>query len=162
MKRLINIWICLCVAASALAVTYQPCQSSSFRSTSVYVGGGVGYHQSPMTNHQSSFTNHRPSGSMQTISASNFARLNSEGGECYQPSYGARRPGLRREGRDDEDEDDSNNAIGEYDFHSPIGDGTWPLLLLSMLYVLVRKLRLERLVRPLRLRSKASSQIRKS
>ena len=78
---------------------------------------------------------------MTAISASNFAALNDEGGEFYQPSSTSpRRPGLRREGRDEEDDDDGNNAIGEYDFHSPVGNTPWIVLtLLTVVYLVVKR-----------------------
>lgn len=124
MRRLIGILVCLWVATSLFAVTYQPCKPAAFRTTSAYVA------PIPTTAHTMSMSMQRPlaSGSLSAISASNFEMLNSEGGWCAVTSATSTRPHIRRDGRPEDDEgDDNGNAIGEYDFHSPIGDTPWIL-----------------------------------
>ena len=121
----------MCVAASIFAVTYQPCNPSSFRSTSVYVTGATDYNQSAITNNLSPITS-KATGSMTAISASNFAELNSEDGLCAETSS---RSAVIRRGR-------PGGAIGEYDFHSPVGDTPWIVLaVLTAIYVILAKKR---------------------
>ena len=128
MKRQINIYIFLCVAASVFAVAYQPCQPSSFRSTSTYVCGAADYNQSSYTIHHTSYTT-KATGSLSAISASNFAELNSEEGWCAGTSAKAN----IRKGRPGGGGGGGGGAIGEYDFHSPIGDTPWILFGLLLL-----------------------------
>lgn len=62
-------------------------------------------------------------GSFSSISASNFATLNSEGGEFYEePSYLGPRRGRPGGG----------GAIGEYEQHSPVGDIPWLLIVILL------------------------------
>ena len=124
MRRMIGILVCLWVATSLFAVTYQPCKPAAFRTTSAYVA--------PMqtTSTSMSMNTQRPlaSGSLSAISASNFEMLNSEGGWCAATSASSTRPQVRKGGRPDEDEGgDNGNPIGVYDNHSPIGDTPWIL-----------------------------------
>ena len=145
----------MCVAASTFAVTYQPCTPSSFRSTSVYVTGATDYNQSsytrsvlPTTGGAASaekglFYRNCPTGSMTAISASNFAVLNGEGGEFYQPS--ATKPQVRKVSRPDSDDED-DLAIGEIIERSPVGNTPWIVMaLLAVVYLVVkrRKVRVE-------------------
>ena len=67
------------------------------------------------------------------ISASNFKKLNSEGGACYNPGQDRRKSGRPGGG------DDGSGAIGEYDFHSPIGNTPWLLILLMSIGYILRK-----------------------
>lgn len=118
MRRLIGILICLWVATSLFAVTYQPCKPAAFRTTSAYVA--------PMQSASPtmSMNTQRPlaSGSLSAISASNFEVLNCEGGACYIPSAtsGSRRVKVKEPEPDTE-------AIGEGVWESPIGDTPWIL-----------------------------------
>jgi len=125
MRKYIGILVCLWVATSLLAVTYQPCKPTAFRTTSAYVAPI----QTTSTTMSMSMQRPLASGSLSAISASNFEMLNSEGGWCAATSASANKPHVRKGGRLDEDdeEDDNGNAIGEYDFHSPIGDTPWIL-----------------------------------
>ena len=90
-------------------------QNYSFHSTSAYVevSRAQGFER-PVN---------RPmaTGSMSSISASNFQTLNSEGGACYSPTatYAPRR------GRSDD-----GGSIGDYGFHSPVGNTPWILFIL--------------------------------
>lgn len=73
--------------------------SASFRSTGAYRTTGV-----------------VSTGSFSSISASNFATLNGEGGDFYEePVYSGPRRGRPGGG----------GAIGEYEQHSPVGDIPW-------------------------------------
>lgn len=143
MRKIIGILVCLWISVGLWAVDFQP---AAFGSTSAYLheGRGAGIaSQSAM----------RPSGalaygsgvskggSMAAISASNFETLNSEGGACYNP---ARDGSAIRRGRSGGGGDDSGSgAIGEYDFHSPVGATPWILmLLLAGGYILLKRKRL--------------------
>ncbi len=136
MRRLTSIWLFLCVAASVFAVNASPCQSSPFYSTSAYIASPPP--PAATTNVQ------RPIGSVTTISASNFATLNGEGGEFYQPA--ATRPQVRKGRPGGGGGDSGGGAIGEYDFHSPVGNIPWivfALMAAAYLFVKRRKIRTE-------------------
>lgn len=131
MRRLISYIVALGLVVGCYAADYPTMSSApgmEFRSTSSYVGGGRSSANQPQSPYgQRGLT----SGSLSTISSSNFLELNSEGGACYQPSSHARkgRPGGGGG-------DSGGGAIGEYDFHSPVGNALWPLLLLGGLYMI--------------------------
>lgn len=119
MRKIIGVIVCLWVAARLFAVDYQPftysAPTTEFRSTSAYTASTNAL---PATTARVG-----SSSSFSAISTSNFQTLNSEGGLCYQPSATANRA---RKGRPTEDEGgDGDNAIGEYDLHSPVGDTPW-------------------------------------
>ena len=127
MRKWIGILVCLLVSCQLFAVSYQPCKATSFRTTSAYVV--------PMQHTSLSMNMQRPltTGSLSAISASNFETLNGEGGACYSPNYANKGP---RRGRGDED------AIGEYDPHSPVGDVPCILMaIMASLYVIWTKKR---------------------
>ena len=130
MRKIIGIIVCLWVAVRLFAVDYQPfaysAPTTEFRSTSAYTASTNAL---PATTARVGSTS-----SFSTISTSNFQTLNSEGGLCYQPSATVNRA---RKGRPTEDEGgDGDNAIGEYDLHSPIGDTPFILFaLLAALYI---------------------------
>lgn len=117
MRRLIGILVCLWVATSLFAVTYQPCKPAAFRTTSAYVAPMQSASPTMSTNMQ------RPlaSGSLSAISASNFEVLNCEGGACHIPSA---TPGIRKGSKVTEPE---TEAVGEGVWESPIGDTPWIL-----------------------------------
>ena len=104
MKTRIIIALLFLLTAPIRAVAFP---QAEFQSTSAY--RNVGLH--PSSGGMSGYS--RPTGSLSDISAANFDALNSEGGACYAaPRKG--RPG--------------DEAIGEYDFHSPVGDTPWLLM----------------------------------
>ena len=135
MKRLTNILVCLFVATSLLAVTYQPCQPTSFRSTSVYVTTAQ-----PSSMTMSMSPQYPKSIGLTAISASNFDALNSEDGWCAESSA---RVGSIRRGRPGGGGGGSGGgggAIGEYEFHSPVGDTPWILFILfAAAYIVLRR-----------------------
>ena len=94
-------------------------QTSSFYSTSAYVNN----YQSPISNHQSP----KVTGSFSSISAANYASLNSEGGACYRASSGPRK------GRGKMDDYGGTGTIGDYTSHSPIGEIPFGIMLLFVL-----------------------------
>lgn len=137
MRKTIGILVCLLlIATSLLAVSYQPCRinvsaaqggyqaasvlpSSDFRSTSAYDNRqplAVSHHSASL------------SGSMQIISASNFDALNSEDGMFSETSASA--SSIRRGGRPGGGGGSGGGAIGEYDFHSPVGNLPWMVFVL--------------------------------
>ena len=139
----------LLLAAPIRAVSALP--NTDFRTTSSYMGSRTCYTSSPAsyTVHRtpgaSSYTIHHTPytgavGSLTAISASNFAQLNSEGGACYQASA-IHKPAARRGGRDEmeDGEGDGGNAIGVYDFHSPVGDTPWMVILLLLFAYVIKK-----------------------
>lgn len=135
MRFIKGILVCLFMVLAAMSFAANAMPYTEFRSTSAYISstsGNTGYARSSAVSVSSglktaSYATYRTSGSMAAISAANFATLNSEGGACYQPSS-ITKPQVRRGGRDDEEEEgDGGNAIGEYDFHSPVGDTPWIL-----------------------------------
>ena len=134
MRQYVGILICLWVAARALAVTYQPCTPSSFRSTSVYVGGAADYNQSSYTIHSTPYTT-KATGSLSAISASNFAALNDEGGACYIPSATKGRP---RKVKIDEP---GTEAVGEGVWESPVGEIPFfaMILLVTIYFIFVKR-----------------------
>ena len=74
-------------------------------------------------------------GSLSSISASNFQTLNSEGGACYHPTeaYNAPRRAYRPGG---------SGGSGVVDTHSPVGDTPWILFaLLAVGYAIFVKKR---------------------
>lgn len=108
-------WITVC----GYAAEYQPftysAPATDFRSTSAY--------SAPTGSYSAGNARVGSTVSFSTISSSNFQTLNSEGGLCYNPASGLNKA---RKGRPREDEGgDGDNAIGEYDLHSPIGDIPW-------------------------------------
>ncbi|MBQ7258636.1 MAG: hypothetical protein IJS57_01670 [Paludibacteraceae bacterium] len=139
MRKIIGILVCLWVAARLFAVDYQPfaysAPTTEFRSTSTY--------SVPQTANSLSTTHTGLTSSLAAISTSNFQMLNSEGGLCYQPSATANRA---RKGRPTEDEGgDGDNAIGEYDLHSPVGETPFILfVLLAALYIGWRRMAKEK------------------
>ena len=73
---------------------------------------------------------------MSAISSANFNTLNSEGGACYQPA------GPRRGRPGGGGGDSGGGAIGEYDFHSPVGATPYIwLAILASLYAIFAKKR---------------------
>ena len=124
MRKLIGILVCLLAAASVFAVEYHPLRVSAaardgyysaasapsvgFRSTSAY---------SP--NSANSIASNSVSG-LSAISASNFAALNSEDGLFAETS--AKVGAIRKSGRPGGGGGSEGGGIGEYDFHSPVGD----------------------------------------
>ena len=138
MKKYIGILVSLLVCLQLNAVSYHPCKPTAFRTTSAYV------EPIQTTAPTMSMSMQRPlaTGSFSAISASNFETLNSEDGWCAATSASASKPHVRKGGRPDEDDDegDSGNAIGEYDFHSPIGDAPWILIgLLLLTYGVIQR-----------------------
>ena len=107
MRKKIGILVCLLILSLQLsAAGYQPMTYSApetgFRSTSAYTGS------------------HQPTG-FAAISASNYAALNSEGGACYNgPRKGRPKPG----------DYGGTGAIGVYDYHSPVGDVPWEMIVI--------------------------------
>jgi len=103
MRKIVGILVCLLLSLQLYAVGYQPVTYSApvttFRSTSAY-NGSI-----------------QPTGSLSAISAANYNALNSEGGACYSPAQ----HGTIHRGR-------PGGAIGEYDFHSPVGNTPWFLM----------------------------------
>ena len=150
MKRIVNILFAIWIVLSAYAVDYRPVhltappsgfsyQRSAVSGQSSVFGGLASNSLSGLTSHnevvsQRSGLTSNPS----AISAANFEALNSEGGACYQPAYA---PGVRK-GRPGDDEGGGGGAIGEYDFHSPVGNIPWILfVLLAAGYVVLMKRR---------------------
>lgn len=138
MRRFFGILVCLFWVASMFATTYQSYQPADFRSTSAYVAErSVG-----MSNYQSTIANHQ---SLASISASNFAAMNEEGGEFYQPS--ATKPNVRKGRPGGGGDSGGGGAIGEYDFHSPIGTTPWILfagMLTAYIFIKRRRFRMNR------------------
>lgn len=133
MRKYINILIgLLLLAAHARAVSAFP--NMEFRTTSSYMSSARTNHQSQITNYQLA----RPSGSMTAISASNFAQLNGEGGACYRASE-IHNPAIRRGGRDDEEGEGGTSGIGMTEFHSPVGNTPWGLILLLLFAYVIKK-----------------------
>ena len=110
-----NFHFSTCWAFSYQPVTYSA-PATGFRSTSAYNGSM------------------QPAGSLSAISAANYEALNSEGGACYHPS--AVGP---RKGRPQENDYGGTGAIGNLDYHSPVGDVPWALLLILAAVWGVRK-----------------------
>lgn len=145
MRKTIGILVCLLIATSLLAVSYQPCRinvsaaqggyqaasvlpSSDFRSTSAYDNRqplAVSHHSASL------------SGSMQIISASNFDALNGEDGMFSETSASA--SSIRRGGRPGGGGGSGGGAIGEYDFHSPVGNVPWIVFLIFAIVYAARK-----------------------
>ena len=122
MKKLIVCIVSLWITTSLLAADYQ---YVTFRSTSIYVESSVANDKWQMANDQ-----FRTCGSLSAISSANFQMLNSEGGACYQPStIGPRKAGRPGGGGSG----GGSGAIGEYDFHSPVGDIPFGLLTLLII-----------------------------
>ena len=117
MRKIIGIIVLSLLSLPLMAVGYSPvtysAPSTNFRSTSAYNGSM------------------QPAGSMSAISASNYQALNSEGGACYHPS--AIGP---RKGRPKENEYGGSGAIGNQDFHSPVGEIPW-IAMGAMLFLYV-------------------------
>ena len=113
MRKIVGILVCLLLSLQLYAVGYQPVTYSApvttFRSTSAY-NGSI-----------------QPTGSLSAISAANYNALNSEGGACYSPSG-------PRKGRPTGGSGSSDGLIGNYDFHSPVGDV--PFLVMTVIAVL--------------------------
>ncbi len=132
MRRFFGILVCLFWVANMFATTYQSYQPTDFRSTSAYVTSrpdGISTYQSQAVSHQS----------IASISASNFAAMNEEGGEFYQPP--ATNPHIRK-GRPGGGGDSGGGAIGEYDFHSPVGAIPWLIFAVMVAaYCFVKKRR---------------------
>ena len=142
MRKIKGILVCLLVmvAFRLMAVEYQPIEA--FGSTSAYMGERS--YQPVMSSGRT-----QASGSLSAISASNFEELNGEGGAMYRPgSIRKGRPGGGGDSGGGGGESSGSGAIGELDFHSPVGDTPWILLaLLSAGYavrrIAKRKLRIE-------------------
>lgn len=127
MKRIIGIIWCLWLVARCYAVDYQ---QTSFRSTSIYSG--------EQRTAQPALYSGRPQtvGSISAISSSNFNALNSEGGAFYQPSVTSG----PRKGRPGGSGSGGSGAIGELDFHSPVGHTPYILLaILATIYAFFAK-----------------------
>lgn len=133
MRRFFGILVCLFWVANMFATTYQSYQPTDFRSTSAYVTSrpdGISTYQSQAVSHQS----------IASISASNFAAMNEEGGEFYQPP--ATNPHVRKGRPGGGGGDSGGGAIGEYDFHSPIGATPWLLFAVMVTsYILIKRRR---------------------
>ena len=136
MRKLIGIIVCLGLTAALSAVTYQPCKASDFRSTSSYVVNG---NQTLAPQAQMGLAPARtaPTGSLSAISASNFESLNSEAGLMATPASSS---GPRR-GRGDHGGDSGSGAIGDYGYHSPVGDTPWLVMALLALFYIALRLR---------------------
>lgn len=153
MRKIIGILVCLWVATGVFAVDYHPIKATGYRSaggyTSAYSAPASSFrstsaYSAPLTvNSLSTTPTDGLTSSLAAISSSNFDALNSEGGLCYQPSATANRA---RKGRPTEDEGgDGDNAIGEYDLHSPVGDTPFILFaLLAALYIGWRRMAKEK------------------
>lgn len=118
MRKVVGILVCLFLSLPLSAISYQTMSYSApatdFRSTSVYSGSV------------------QSTGSLSAISASNFNALNSEGGACYLPSAVSSEPRRGRPG----------GFIGNYDFHSPVGDIPFVLMaIMAGLYAIFVKKR---------------------
>lgn len=141
MRKIIGILVCLRITIGLWAVEYHP---ATFSSTSAYMhesrvasvaaqsamrpSGAMAFRSGAITT----------TGSLSAISASNFETLNSEGGACYNaPRHGA----TIKRGRPGGGEDDSGGgAIGNYDYHSPVGATPCLFLaLLAALYVVYKR-----------------------
>ena len=133
MRKLIGIIVCLGLTAALSAVTYQPCKASEFRSTSSYVVNG---NQTLAPQAQMGLASARtaPTGSLSAISASNFESLNSEAGLMVTPASSS---GPRR-GRPGGGE---GGEIGNYGYHSPVGDTPWLVMALLALFYIALRLR---------------------
>ena len=133
MRKLIGIIVCLGMTAALSAVTYQPCKASDFRSTSSYVENG---NQTLALQAQMGLAPARtaPTGSLSAISASNFESLNSEAGLMVTPASSS---GPRR-GRPGGGE---GGEIGNYGYHSPVGDTPWLVMALLALFYIALRLR---------------------
>ena len=148
MRFIKGLLVCLFMVLAAMSIAANAMPYTEFRSTSAYISstsGNTGYARSSVVSVSSglktaSYATYRTTGSMVAISAANFATLNSEGGACYQPSS-ITKPQVRRGGRDDEEEEgDGGNAIGEYDFHSPVGATPWILMVvLAAAYLFIKR-----------------------
>lgn len=124
MRIHIGILVCLLVTASAFAVEYHPLRTYApardgyysaasapavaFRSTSAY------------SSHSTSGLTSNSISGLSAISASNFAALNSEDGLFAETS--AKVGAIRKSGRPGGGGSGGSGGIGEYDFHSPVGD----------------------------------------
>jgi len=143
MRNVIGILVCLLVAASTFAVEYHPLRTSAaaqgsyytasalpsadFRSTSVYSVSSL----------SDSYGGPAATGSFSAISASNFDALNSEDGLCAGTSASV--AAMRRAGRPGGGGSGGGGAIGEYDFHSPLGEIPWVFCLLLIGWFCCRK-----------------------
>ena len=152
MKRIVNILFAIWIVLSAYAVDYRPVhltappsgfsyQRSAVSGQSSVFGGLASNSRSGLSsNSAGGLTSNRANGltsNPSSISAANFEALNSEGGACYQPAYA---PGVRKV-RPGDEEGGGGGAIGEYDFHSPVGNTPWLLTLIMLLaYVLKKRL----------------------
>ena len=119
MSKRLGILVCLLISLQLSAINYQPVTYSAppteFRSTSAY-NGSI-----------------QPSG-FAAISASNYEALNSEGGACYNAASGPRK------GRPKGGGTSGGGFIGDYEFHSPIGDAPFVLMaILAGLYAFFAK-----------------------
>lgn len=138
MRKIIGILVCLWVSVGLWAVDFQP--TTAFGSTSAYVrdgrtanlGASSAMRPSSSMAYSSGIT---LSGSMSTISASNFETLNSEGGACYNPARDG--SAIRRVGRPD-GAGGTGNSLRE----SPVGPTPWIfMLLLAGGYILFKRKR---------------------
>lgn len=120
MKRLTGIIICILFAVSMLAANYTPVD---FHSTSVYTASPTNSRGINMPTNTTYGV--RPTGSMSTISASNFQTLNSEGGACYQPSA-ISNPSMRKISKPGSGEGGTGIVNQEY----PLGDTPWLLFIM--------------------------------
>ena len=146
MRRWISFIFSIWLTLGCLAVDYQPKKA-------VYGSPGYsyGYAQEAPTavfRSTSSYSTEVPTptamrlqrpeaiGSMSAISASNFAELNSEEGWCGGTSARAN----IRKGRPGGGGGGGGGAIGEYEFHSPVGNTPWMIMaLLAAAYLLVKR-----------------------
>ena len=122
MSKRLGIIVCLLISLQLSAISYEPMTYSApptaFRSTSAYSGSI------------------QPTG-FAAISASNYEALNSEGGACYNAASGPRK-GRPKGG----DSGNGGGFIGDYEFHSPIGDVPFVLMaILASLYAFFAKKR---------------------
>ena len=119
MRKGIGILVCLLVSWPLLAAGYQPMTYSApetvFRSTSAYI-------------ERTPAAVDRPSGFL-AISEANYRALNSEN------SGGPN----RRTGRPSGTDYGGTGAIGNYDFHSPIGDIPWGMTVIFALLFAYKK-----------------------
>ena len=134
MKRLICYIVTLCVVTGVYAVDFRiktTAPQAEFRSTSAYIHRTmiVSQPQQTVLEHHSSHYAATATTSFTVISAANFQTLNTEGGLCYQPASGIAKAKKGRPGGGGGDS--GGGAIGEYEFHSPVGE--MPFILMAIM-----------------------------
>ena len=129
MRKIKGILVCLLVfllpSMGRADGAYQPI---AFGSTSAYRS------ENRTSQQVMQYDSPRPVGSLAAISASNFETLNGEGGAFASSSSAS---GPRRAGRPWGG--GTGEEIGNYEFHSPVGDTPWLLMfLLGVGYIAFR------------------------